>query len=163
MMRIVFVLLCMCRLWGYSQTVLQADSLLKFVLTKNTSDTLKPNQTLTWNDLHTLTAHVNLYGLAAHYGITHRQGVIYFEIKGSTPKKGFVSLGITEIPFVLSAKTLHEFVAIYSFLKMYKVMGRAQIGVQSILLKNEQQQSLKLEFSEKQSLLFEVSGKDSVW
>jgi len=139
-----------------------SDSLIRFVLVKNTKDTVQNESNITWQDLHTLNAKIKLHALTAHYGITHPNGIIYFEVFCNT-KTGWSSAGITEIPFVLSASVLTEPVGVYSCLKMKRASGKIQVKVKKIILKSDSEKPIELYFSDKQSKTFYLIGKDSTW
>lgn len=139
-----------------------ADSLIHFVLIKNTTDTVRNESNLTWQDLHTLTAKVKLHGLTARYGVTHPRGIIYFEIFCNT-KTGWASAGTTEIPFTLMASVLTEPLGIYSYLKMKRASGKVQVKVKKIILNSTSDKNTELFFSDQKSTVFYLTGKDSTW
>lgn len=152
------LLLVFC-LKGYAQQQ-YADSLIHFVLIKNEKDTVQNQSYLTWQDLHTLKAKIKLHSLTAEYGVTHRNGIICFEIFCNT-KIGWVNAGTTEIPFVLSASILKEPIAVYSYLKMKRAYGKVQIKIKKIILNGDDAKSKELYFSDYKSITFYLTGKDS--
>lgn len=156
---ILIILLHLC-LINYAQHY--ADSLIYFVLVKNKKDTVKNENNLTWQDLHTLNAKVKLHTITASYGVTHPRGIMYFEVFCNT-KTGWASAGTTEIPFVLTASVLTEPIGIYSYLKMKRASGKVQVKMKKIILNSNFEKSIELIFSDKQSTVFYLVGKDSTW
>lgn len=149
-------------LWLTNYAQQYADSLIHFVLVKNTADTVENESNLTWQDLHTLNAKVKLHALTAHYGVTHPRGIIYFEMFCNT-KTGWASAGTTEISFTLTASVLTEPLGVYSYLKMKRASGKIQIKVKKILLMSNSEKSIDLYFSDQKSKIFYLTGKDSTW
>lgn len=145
---------------GYAQSY--ADSLISFVVVKNTNDTIQNESHLTWQDLHSVKAKVKLHGLTARYGITHPSGIIWFEVFCNT-KTGWTSAGTTEIPFQLTASVLTEPIGIYSYLKMKRASGKIQVKLKKVILNSSYQKSIELYFSEQKSTIFYLTGKDSTW
>jgi hypothetical protein len=153
------VFFCIC-LTGYTQEY--GDSLIHFVLIKNTTDTVQSESNLTWQDLHTLSAKVKLHALTARYGVTHPKGIIYFEVFCNT-KTGWSSAGTTEIPFILTASILTEPIGVYSYLKMKRASGKIQIKVKKIVLISNSEKHIEVYFSDQKSKIFYLTGKDSTW
>ncbi len=149
-------------LWLTNYAQQYADSLIHFVLVKNTADTVENESNLTWQNLHTLKARIKLHALTAQYGITHPRGIIYFEVFCNT-KTGWASAGTTEIPFTLTASVLTEPLGVYSYLKMKRASGKIQLKVKKILLVGSSEKNIELYFSDQKSKIFYLTGKDSTW
>ncbi|MCS7027793.1 MAG: hypothetical protein NZ519_03415 [Bacteroidia bacterium] len=148
---------------GFSQNY-YADSLIQFVLVKNNKDTIKNESSLTWQDLHSVKAKIRLHSLTAQYGVTHPKGIMEIEIFCNV-RTGWNSVGITEIPFTLSASVLSEPIAIYSYLKMKHASGKIQVRLKKITLYSlvDNSSNIELYFSENRSVFFTLVGKDSTW